>query len=343
MQISVVLSTLGNYDGLGRVLDGYERQHPAPDGFEVIVVVDAAEPDLGAADAAIGCRPYPVRRLRGAVPGLSANRNAGWRAATAALVLFADNDTLPEPQLVAEHIEWHTEHPAEEVAVLGHVRWARKVHVTSFMHWLDHGIQFDYPSIEGIEAGWARFYGANVSLKRSFIERVGGFDERRLPYLYDDLDFGYRASKLGLRVLYNRRATVEHLREVDLPYWQQRMDRAATAEREFVRKHPELEPYFFRMFSHAAELEPASGRGRHLIRLVPRSVPWLGERVWTSADLYYRQQLAPYFLEAWERQESESAPAEGRIVAPYLLDRDAVGSPSGEGSQPGGSSPGGPK
>ena len=47
-------------------------------------------------------------------------------------------------------------------AVLGHVRWAREVRVTPFMHWLDHGVQFDYPAIDGTEAGWGRFYGANV-------------------------------------------------------------------------------------------------------------------------------------------------------------------------------------
>lgn len=340
--LGVVVSTLGNYSGLTRVLDGYERQTAGRGSFELIVVADAAEPDPAGVDTAIGERPYPVRRLRGEVPGLSANRNAGSRAAGTPLLLFTDNDTIPEPQLVAEHLAWHREHPAEEVAVLGHVRWAREIRVTPFMHWLDHGMQFDYPGIEGIEAGWGRFYGANVSVKRSLVERVGGFDEQRLPYLYDDLDFGYRASKLGLRVLYNRRAVVEHLREVDLSFWQQRMDRAAKTEREFVRKHPEIGPYFFRMFSQVEGARPGSGRGRHLIRFIPRSFPWLGRRVWNSADLYYRQQLAPYFLDAWRRQESESAPAEGRVVAPYLLDRDAVGS-SADPSHPGGPSPGGPK
>ena len=80
--------------------------------------------------------------------------------------------------------------------MLGHVRWAREVRVTPFMHWLEHGVQFDYPAIDGIEAGWGRFYGANVSAKRELVERVGGFDEVRLPYGYEDLDFGYRARRL---------------------------------------------------------------------------------------------------------------------------------------------------
>ena len=330
-ELTVVLSTLGNYGGLARVLDGYERQRVAPGSFELLVVVDAADPDPAAADVAIGERPYPVRRLRGEVPGLSANRNVGWRAA-GPLVLFTDNDTVPEPELVGEHVAWHRENPAEEVAVLGHVRWAREVRVTTFMHWLDYGMQFDYPRIEGSKAGWGRFYGANVSLKRSFVERVGGFDEQRFPYLYDDLDFGYRASKLGLRLLYNRDAVVQHLREIDLPYWQRRMKRAALAEREFVSKHPELEPYFFRMFSHALNEPRAGGRSRHVIRFVPRWLPWLGEWVWRSADLYYRQALAPHFLSAWE--EAGASESSAAAVAPRVSDLESL--------NPGGSWPGGP-
>ena len=332
-ELSVVVSTLGNYGGLGRVLDRYGEQDAPAGSFEVIVVVDRADPDPAAAEAAIGARPYPVRRLRGAIPGLSANRNAGWRSASGALALFTDNDTMPEPQLVSEHLARHRERPEQEVAVLGHVRWAREVRVTPFMHWLDHGLQFDYPAIEGTEAGWGRFYGANVSAKRDFIERVGGFDEQRLPYGYEDLDFGYRASKLGLRLLYDRRAVVEHLREFDLAFFKRRLRRTAFAEHEFVRKHPELEPYLERMFRHAARLERGSGRGRHLIRWVPRSVPLLGERAWRSADLYYRQELAPDFLEAWE--EAESAPPSEGPVAPLVAELE----PSG----PEAPSPGGPK
>jgi GT2 family glycosyltransferase len=330
-QLSVVISTLGNYPGLKRVLDRLESQDAEPGSFEVLVVNDVADPEPAAVDRAVGTRPYPVRRLTGTRPGLSANRNTGWAAAEAPLVLFTDNDTLAERQLISEHLAWHRQHPAEEVGVLGHVRWAREIRVTPFMHWLDHGMQFDYPNIEGIEAGWGRFYGANVSVKRSFVERVGGFDAERLPYLYDDLDFGYRADKHGLRLLYNRQAVVEHLREMDLSYWRDRMSQVAHAEREFVRLHPDVDPYFQRMFSAAAALPPARGRGRHLIRFIPRSMPWLGPRVWRSADLYYRQALAPEFLAAWEKDSPE--PSEGP-VAPYLLRRDAI---SSGGSAPGSS------
>jgi GT2 family glycosyltransferase len=324
-EISIVISTLGNYSGLGRVLDRLETQDAEAGAFEVIVVRDVADANPDAVDQAIGIRPYPVRHLIGHRPGASANRNAGWLEARSSIVLFNDNDTLGEPQLVSEHIEWHRRNPQEEVGVLGRVRWAKEVRVTPFMHWLDHGVQFDFPLIQGTDAGWGRFYTANISVKRSFVERVGGFDELRLPYLYEDLDFGYRASKLGLRLLYNRRAVVHHLRETDLDFWKGRVRQMAVAERQFTRLHPEILPYFHRMFSSAAQTPPARGRGTHLIRAIPRWVPWLGQRVWTSADLAYRQALAPYFLEAWE-EAGASPPGEAGEPDPSEL---GAGRPGG--------------
>ena len=232
--LSVVLSTLGNYAVLEKVLDGYDRQTAPVGSFELLVVADRKEPDLDAVDAAIGERPYPVRRLVGSVAGLSANRNTGWAAASAPVVLFTDNDTIPVPRLVEEHIAWHERHPEENVAVVGHVRWAKGIEVTPFMKWLDDGVQFHFGSLEGDEASWAHLYGANSSIKRSFLERVGGYDEERLPYLYEDIDWGYRAREHGVRVLYARRAIVDHWRPMTLDVWKSRAPMLAATEWRFL-------------------------------------------------------------------------------------------------------------
>jgi GT2 family glycosyltransferase len=317
--ISVVLSTFGNHDVLRRVLDGYDRQDAPAGTFELLLVVDRKEPDPDAVTAAIGERRFPLRRLVGRVPGLSANRNTGWREARAPIVQFADNDTIPSPGLVAEHLSWHRRHPEPEVAVVGHVRWARELSTTPFMRWLDDGVQFHFGSIRGTEAGWAHLYGANSSIKRAFIEEVGDWDEVRFPYLYDDLDWAIRARDHGLRVLYNRAAVVDHLRhDATVDFWKRKMRLLAQTERRFCTVHPEVSPWFHHKFLDAVSCPPARERGVKVLRFLPRWVPWLGSRAWTSADLWWRQQLAPHFLAAWDEADVDGAAAAQSELAEFM-------------------------
>ncbi len=304
--LSIVIPTLGRQHLLSRVLDRLGRQTGAGD-FEVLVVADAQERDLDALDAVVAARSFHVRRIAAGRAGASAARNAGWRAASAPVVLFLDDDVLPEPSLVAEHLDWHGRYPDEHIGVLGRVRWADELRVTTFMRWLELGIQFDYPRIVGIEAGWGRFYTANASVKRALIERAGGFEEERLPFGYEDLDLARRMEPLGFHLLYNRAAVAEHVHEMDLDYWRRRVARIAVSEREFVKIHPDVPPYFFDMFRVAAASPPARGRGLRLARWVPKSLPWLGPRVWGSVDAFYRQALAAPFLAAWH-SAAERAP-----------------------------------
>jgi GT2 family glycosyltransferase len=307
VQISIVIPTLGRPALLRRVLDRLDAQAAPAEAFEVVVVADAAEERLAELDAAVAGRAYGARRLIGPRPGASAARNAGWRAAMAPLVLFLDDDILPERALVAEHLEWHRRNPQEEVGVLGHVRWADELRVTPFMRWLEHGIQFDYPNIHGTEAGWGRFYTANASVKRALVERAGGFEEEALPFGYEDLDLALRMHAHGFRLLYNRAAVAEHVHPMDLDFWKRRVARIAISERRFVAMHPEIPPYFRDMFSAALERPAPKGRAARLARLVPRSVPALGPRVWASADAVYRRELAQPFMDAWHGAERDQA------------------------------------
>ena len=74
------------------------------------------------------------------------------------------------------------------------------------------------------------------------------------------------------------------------------------AERRWVTLRPEMPAYFHDRMADAIARPPASGRGRALLRLGVRpETPLVGARAWASADLYFRQQLATAFLDAWER------------------------------------------
>ena len=300
-----MIPTLRRHDKLRRVLDRLERQS-SPALFELLVVADAAEPDPAGIDALLEGRPYPVRRLVGSRPGASAARNAGVRAAAAPLVLFLDDDVMPEQQLVAEHLSWHERHPAEEIGVLGLVRWADELRVTPFMRWLERGVHFDFARIDGDEAGWGRFYTSNASVKRAMLERVGGFDEEGLPFLYEDIDIAYRMHAEGFRLLFNARAVGEHLHEMTIESLRARVPLMAASERAFCAKHPEIPPYFLGMFREAAAAPPARGRLGWLAPVVAPEAPLLGPRVWGPVEAGFKQALAPDFLRAWEELAERS-------------------------------------
>jgi GT2 family glycosyltransferase len=300
-ELSVVIPTTGSSDHLAQVLAGLERQDVAPEAFDVVVARDVAA--SGSPIDPIGVRALSIHQVAGTVPGASGTRNAGWRAAKAPLVLFLDDDIRPTRRLIAEHLAWHVRHPAPEVAVLGRVRWASELSVTPFMRWLDDGIQFDYGTIRGTEAGWTRLYSCNVSLKRSMLESVGGFDEEAFPFGYEDLDLGRRLDGQGLRLLYNRSAVGEHMRADSEEAWLRRVPRIAAAERRFVERYPDFRPYFYDLFRSAAEAPAPRGRAARLVRFVPKQVPWLGPVVWRGYDAVLRRAFAPAFLRAWENAD----------------------------------------
>ncbi|MFZ0042352.1 MAG: glycosyltransferase family 2 protein [Solirubrobacteraceae bacterium] len=304
-EISVVIPTLGRPGLLARVLDRLDGQTEPPESFTVIVVADAAEPDTAALDRAVGGRRFRAQRLQSSKPGASAARNLGWRTARSPIVLFLDDDILPERDLVREHLAWHRLHPAPETGVLGHVRWADELRVTPFMQWLEDGIQFNYPGIEGTEADWGWFYTANVSVKTEILGRARGFEEDRLPFGYEDLDLALRMREFGFSLLYNRAAVAEHVHPMDLGFWRQRVARIARSEREFTKMHPEVRPYFYEMFTAAAAQRRALGWGDRVTPFVPRSVPLIGPLAWASAGALYRQRLAGPFLEAWHAAAAE--------------------------------------
>jgi GT2 family glycosyltransferase len=306
VRISVVIPTAGRRPELATALERLDRQSSGPDAFEAIVVVDSDRPeDAAAAERALARRRFAARALANPGRGASAARNAGVEAAPTPLVLFIDDDVLADPGLIEAHLDWHERSPEPQVGVLGHVRWADWIRRTGFTRWLERGVQSDYGAIEGVEAGWGRLNTANVSFKRSLLERCGGFDEE-FTYLYEDLDLGYRLNEAGLRLLYNGAASAEHAHLPTLEEWKRRMALVAPAERRFVDKHPDVPAYFFDRFTAAAARPPASRLPAILADRGGESIPLVGSRLRRRADLWYAQQLAPAFLSAWAESDERA-------------------------------------
>jgi GT2 family glycosyltransferase len=307
-ELTVVIPTYRRRDALPRALDALGRQTVSPDRFEVIVVDDPIDDDSDAVAALLDAerRQFRVRHLHRDGRGVSSARNVGWRAAESPLVMFVGDDILLRPDALEQHLRWHERHPGDEAGVLGRVEWADELRVTPFMRWLERGIQFDYVSLRGDEAPWTHFYTANISLKKVALDWIGGFDEERFPFLYEDLDVGRRLSVHGFRLLYNPGAVGEHLHATGIEEWRRRMAATARAERRWVEAYPDMPAWFHDLFAEAQRRRRVPALAGRAAARVPSTIPVIGHRAAALADLRYRQLLAPDFLAAW-RADADSS------------------------------------
>ncbi len=116
-RVSVIVPTYNRVERLQRVLAALEGQTVSLDSFEVIIVSD------GSTDGTNDFLQTVDSDLRltavfQANSGAAAARNNGLRHAKGALVLFIDDDVVPAPQLLAEHLRFH-ERRGDDLAVLG--------------------------------------------------------------------------------------------------------------------------------------------------------------------------------------------------------------------------------
>ena len=250
-------------------------------GFETIVVAPATG------------RPLPgVRVISQAPEGPGAARNLAVHASERPLILFLDDDMVPEPELVERHLARHAGDPDRDAAVLGRVRPHPEVAGGRLMRWLER-------SGERRDGGELRFHSDNLSIKRALFLDAGGFaPDFRVDY--EDLDLGWRLHQLGMRLLYEPRALALHLHRYDWVSIERRYEDRARAEREMLSKHERFIPRTReRIDAHAAR-RPVSAAWPYLVDRVPERATPLRALAEAKAERWYYQRLAPRFLDAWE-------------------------------------------
>jgi len=179
----------------------------------------------------------PMKR-EWSIASATVSRNPGTREARGKIILFGDDDIIPSPRLVEEHVIWHQKRPDPSVAVLGLVEWAPEVRPTPFMEWLaKDGVLFAYGHLRpGESADFRYFYSCNLSLKTAFVRENGMFDEDFKGYGFEDTELGYRLQKRGLRLVYNPAAVGYHHKFVSFADACRRASAVAAARRVFESK-----------------------------------------------------------------------------------------------------------
>lgn len=212
--LSVVIPTKDRAEALARTLDALEAQRADGASLEVVVV------DNGSSDGTVakvrareGAAALPIHLLERPEGGPAAARNAGVAAASGEVLLFLGDDTEPaEEGLLLAHLDLHAARPEPAYGVLGRITWTPRKPVTPFMHWLENGgPQFHYCDLQAgpVDAS-SYFYSSHASLKRSFFEQAGGFDERFPTAAVEDTELGVRLADAGLELDYHPELLVLH-------------------------------------------------------------------------------------------------------------------------------------
>lgn len=209
MDITVIIPTCNRGELLDRTLRGFCEQDLSGVRWELIVVSDGSTDSTGETVSRFKDR-LPLRYLPQAKCGVSSARNLALRESCAPIVLFVDDDIVPDPQLVSEHLRFHEEKTAIEAVLLGYVTWLPELHVTPFMRWYgEHGGLFAFSRLKNDREADPRYlYTCNVSFKSIFLRSNGGFNEH-LSVL-EDLELGFRLKPRGMKMYFRRRALGYH-------------------------------------------------------------------------------------------------------------------------------------
>ena len=236
LSISVVIPSVGR-----GVLADIVRRSLEQDALEVIVVADA-NPD----DVSTGLAPWlssgdaRVRMVAGPGRGVALARQTGVDAAHGDIVLFLDDDVVPEPGLLDGHRRVHVAGP-NRVAV-GYFPVAPELVATSVAASI---YASDYESeCRELDADPSRvllqLWAGNYSLRSADCIRVPQADSSFLNSLLEDEEFGFRCQVGGLVGVFDRSLAARHHYERSVPKFLVSARAQALASRRLHDMYPTL-------------------------------------------------------------------------------------------------------
>lgn len=212
LRCSVIVPSYNRRATLEMVLEGLARQTLPLGQFEVIVVLDGSTDDSNQMLTTwqrSGRLPH-LRSHRQPNSGQATARNTGAQLARSPVLLFLDDDVVPDPDLVATHIRHYA--AGQSLAVLGDCLVVRErqdslYHLGVWSWWED---TYNERALAGRQPGFRDFCAGNVSLRRDDFLTVGGFNPAFRGYGGEDFELGYRLLRHGVRFVPDRRARARH-------------------------------------------------------------------------------------------------------------------------------------
>ena len=241
-RVSALFSTFNRAPLLRKALEGLLHQTLHRDEFEVVVVDDGSSDDTESVVREFE-RSLQVKYMFQENMGLAAGKNTALHLAQAPLVVFMDDDDIPGPNLLEEHLSTHLKYPEEFYAVLGHTNLDDSILNDFLMHYITQigCFLFCYPRIKHDDIlDYTYFWGGRSSCKKDFLIKNGIFDPI-FKFGCEDIELGYRLSKNGLKVVYNKNALSTMIRKVSLHEFCNRAEKQGFSNWIFSQLHPTKE------------------------------------------------------------------------------------------------------
>ncbi len=197
LRASVVLPTHGRRASLLRVLRALGRQDVLAGTFEVVVVCDGDVDGSAAACRALApALPYALCVIEQPNGGPAAARNRGVAEARAALIVFLDDDVVPDAGLIAAHLA--AQQGQSERVTIGPLLPPPDARLNAWGAWEERALcrQYDAMMAGQWSATYRQFYTGNASVLKQHILAAGGFDPsfRRA----EDVELALRLRDRGL-------------------------------------------------------------------------------------------------------------------------------------------------
>jgi glycosyltransferase involved in cell wall biosynthesis len=215
-----------------------------------VVIVDDGSTDGTAAWLEGQSFPFVHRLISQGNSGPAAARNRGVQAARGPLVLFIDDDLVPGPELVREHLKVHAQE--ERIAVIGPLLSLPRYR-QPWVAWEQAKVERQYAAM--LRGDWKpsfrQFWTGNASVARDLVLEAGGFDSAYARA--EDIELAARLAQRGVRFRFNPAAGGLHHAERSLASWS-RMHRA----------YGQLELSIHGRFGHDNALDTLADNWSHL-------------------------------------------------------------------------------
>ncbi|MFO0590945.1 MAG: glycosyltransferase [Polyangiaceae bacterium] len=244
-RISVVIPTYERPERVARLVASLVGQTLPPSDFEVVIVDDGSRVDPRPQIEAVK-RAFPLTIERTPNRGAASARHRGVELARADIILFLDDDMIPAPALLEEHLRVHATTP--RAVVIGALRSSRKVKSLPLFERF-HARKLEELAAQLRAAGrhprGNELYSGNLSLRRADYLAVGGFDASLSRS--EDMELGVRLEQAGAQIRFSDEAFSEHDSDhTDLEGWLRMAFTYGVTDQRISRKHggsPDAGPY----------------------------------------------------------------------------------------------------